>query len=47
MPAVKQELKIEDKLQDINQTLLKLTSEPDLYLMQVFVGFTGTCFRNE
>ncbi|XP_005180723.1 U3 small nucleolar ribonucleoprotein protein MPP10 [Musca domestica] len=33
MPAVKQELKIEDKLQDINQTLLKLTSEPDLYLI--------------
>ncbi|XP_061386052.1 U3 small nucleolar ribonucleoprotein protein MPP10-like [Musca vetustissima] len=42
MPAVKQELKIEDKLQEINQNLLKLTSEPDQYLMQVFVGVTCT-----
>ncbi|XP_073824207.1 U3 small nucleolar ribonucleoprotein protein MPP10 [Musca autumnalis] len=33
MPAVKQELKIEDKLQEINQNLLKLTSDPDQFLI--------------
>lgn len=32
MPAMKQELKIEDKLQEINQNLLKLTAEPDQFL---------------
>ncbi|XP_075149885.1 U3 small nucleolar ribonucleoprotein MPP10 [Haematobia irritans] len=32
MPAVKQELKIEDNLQEINQCLLKLTAEPDQFL---------------
>lgn len=33
MPAVKAEPKIEDKLLQINQTLLKLTAEPDKFLM--------------
>ncbi|XP_065357310.1 U3 small nucleolar ribonucleoprotein protein MPP10 [Calliphora vicina] len=33
MPAVKAEPKIEDKLQQINQSLLKLTAEPDKFLI--------------
>uniref|UniRef100_A0A1I8Q2S1 U3 small nucleolar ribonucleoprotein protein MPP10 n=1 Tax=Stomoxys calcitrans TaxID=35570 RepID=A0A1I8Q2S1_STOCA len=33
MPPVKQELKIEDKLQEISQGLLKLTAEPDKFLI--------------
>lgn len=30
---MKQDTKVEDKLLDINQTLLKLTAEPDKFLM--------------
>lgn len=33
MPAVKSEPKIEDKLLQINQNLLKLTAEPDKFLL--------------
>lgn len=32
MPAVKQNLKIDDKLLEVNQNLLSVTAEPDQYL---------------